>query len=475
MLMDRILFFSRTVLLLGLLIFFIVSLGNLLLQERQRNRLPSKPASETDYDRGIRVLLTDRSEKRNWHRRLDILILQACILYCPDDTERQILLDPQQTVTILSDLDGMHIDCNEQEENWPVTQIDIVPHSAMSSDHPTAALLNSGVAFEARDRKAVFTLNRTRYRGSLSIIRQASQKLMAVNYLPIESYLEGVVPSEMPAKYPYEALLAQAIASRSYAHASILEASKPGEIKEFDVYDTIRSQEYLGITKETPNTTIAVQKTAGRVLTYNNSFFKAFFSASSGGQTTPISIAFPEATGTDGFTPLDGVMVGKQDPYCLQGAEALTQKDIYWRHEVYLKPKTIKDSIRRWLKANNDTRNIGWVQDIIVSNNLPGRVETISIQTSEQGVEFQFTGHEFRTDIIGPHVIRSTYWEKDCPRWDEERKSWHIISYGRGHGVGMSQVSAYAMAKLHNMSAQQILAFFYHNAKLTQCWKPVHE
>jgi hypothetical protein len=156
--MDRILLFSRAALLLGLLGFFTYSLSTILLQERRRNLLPSKPAAETTYDRGIRVLLSDRVNKKVWHRRLDILILQACVLYCPDDTDRQILLDPQQTVTILSDLDGMHIDCNERDEKWPVTQIDIVPHSAMSNDNPNGALLNSGISFEARDRKAVFTL-----------------------------------------------------------------------------------------------------------------------------------------------------------------------------------------------------------------------------------------------------------------------------------------------------------------------------
>lgn len=472
---NRLMLLLRSLLLAGVLVFFIIRLGDILLTERQRNQFLSNTDVEIGYDPGIRVLLLDRSTKKPHHRRLEILILQACILFCPDDPTLQIPLDPQEIITIQTSLDGLQIDCKQQEENWNVTQIDIQPsYTSLLPKHGS----NSGrqsTAFEAKDRKPVFALNRTRYRGNLSIIKKGSQKLYAVNSLPIESYLEGVVPSEMPSKYPSEALLAQAIASRSYAYAQILDANRQGNVKVYDVYDTVQSQEYLGTTKENPNTTIAVRKTAGHVLTYNDACFPAYFCASSGGLLTPIRFAFPESIGTDGHTKLDAVMVGKEDPYCKQGVDELKKEHTHWKRTIYLLPKEIKDSIRKWLDERRDTRNIGWVQDVTVSNNLPGRVEEVTVHTSERGVQFVFSGQQFRTDIIGPNNIRSTYWEKGSPKWNEDKKSYEITSYGWGHGVGMSQVSAYAMAKLHGMSAQQILSFFYEQARLSKRWKALSE
>ena len=121
-------------------------------------------------------------------------------------------------------------------------------------------------------------LGQRRYRGRLQLRIEAGQ-LQVVNHVPLERYLPSVVGSEMPASWPLEALRAQAVAARTYA----LKARKPAAA--FDVQATTASQVYKGVEAETPSTHAAVQGTRGLVLTYNNALIDAVFHSSSGGST----------------------------------------------------------------------------------------------------------------------------------------------------------------------------------------------
>ena len=118
-----------------------------------------------------------------------------------------------------------------------------------------------------------------RYRGRIDVSLSSKKKLLVVNALGLEAYLQGVVPREMPSDWPEEALKAQAVAARSYALAS----RKPGGA--FDVYGDERSQVYAGIAAEDPRTSAAVQATKGEVLRYEGQIATTFFSSSSGGRT----------------------------------------------------------------------------------------------------------------------------------------------------------------------------------------------
>lgn len=118
-----------------------------------------------------------------------------------------------------------------------------------------------------------------RHRGRIDVSLSAKKKLLVVDALGLEAYLQGVVPREMPSDWPEEALKAQAVAARSYALAS----RKPGGA--FDVYGDVRSQVYGGIAAEDPRTNAAVQATKGEVLRYDGRIATTFFYSSSGGRT----------------------------------------------------------------------------------------------------------------------------------------------------------------------------------------------
>ena len=116
------------------------------------------------------------------------------------------------------------------------------------------------------------------YRGRMVLGREGG-RVLAVNHVALEHYLYGVVPAEMPAGWPAEALAAQAIVARSYALTS-RSAGLP-----WDVFADVRSQVYRGVVGEVAASTAAVRATRGRVVTVGGQVAQTFFFSTSGGRT----------------------------------------------------------------------------------------------------------------------------------------------------------------------------------------------
>ena len=95
----------------------------------------------------------------------------------------------------------------------------------------------------------------------------------------LEQYLKGVVPSEMPSKWPAAALEAQAVAARSYALANLTKG------RPYDLYGDARSQVYGGIDGGVACASAAVDATKGQVVLYNGKVANTLFFSTSGGRT----------------------------------------------------------------------------------------------------------------------------------------------------------------------------------------------
>jgi stage II sporulation protein D len=119
------------------------------------------------------------------------------------------------------------------------------------------------------------------YRGTIRVVRSGST-LMMINHVPLESYLRGVVPHEVPYTWPMDALKAQACAARAFA----LGNKQPG--KSWDVYCDVRDQAYMGIGIEKTRTSTAVKETAGVCPTYNGKPIVAVYFSCSGGETEDV-------------------------------------------------------------------------------------------------------------------------------------------------------------------------------------------
>ncbi|MDD4264523.1 MAG: SpoIID/LytB domain-containing protein, partial [Firmicutes bacterium] len=132
----------------------------------------------------------------------------------------------------------------------------------------------------------IISANGRRYRGYLEIRRYSDSDLTVINILDLEKYLYGVVPYEIEADAPLEAIKAQAVAARTYAYRNI--GSSIYQKWGFDMVDTVSSQVYKGFDGERASTNKAVDETKGKKMIYNGKLAQVFYFASSGGMTANV-------------------------------------------------------------------------------------------------------------------------------------------------------------------------------------------
>ena len=160
------------------------------------------------------------------------------------------------------------------------------------------------------DEPYIFNLDGQYYRGKLKLlINPESGSFDAINLVPPEAYLAGVVGAEMPDYWEPEALKAQATASRTYC---LYIKKRFGKNRNWDVRNTEAHQVYLGVKAETGQVWDAVNKTYGQVLVCKDSsgiedIFPAYYSSVCGGYTENSKHVFG-----DSFEALVSVAC----PYC---------------------------------------------------------------------------------------------------------------------------------------------------------------
>jgi stage II sporulation protein D len=128
------------------------------------------------------------------------------------------------------------------------------------------------------------------YRGYLRV--RLMTTVMVINHVALDTYLRGVVPAEMPASWPTEALKAQAIAARSYALHRIHPTTGT-----YDLYDDTRSQVYRGRTGENAATDAVIAATRGVVLLRSTSVVNALYHSADGGWTENNENVFVSSSG----------------------------------------------------------------------------------------------------------------------------------------------------------------------------------
>jgi stage II sporulation protein D len=239
---------------------------------------------------------------------------------------------------------------------------------------------------------APLVLNGKAYRGAL-IVHRRNGKLVVVNKLPLDRYLRGVVPWEMPDDWHSEALRAQSVVARSYALATL----KPGTL--FDLYADTRSQVYGGIEAEAATTNRAVGSTAGQVLMWNGRVATTFYHSTSGGRTVSIEEAWPRAT------PVP-YLVSVPDPH-----------DTLSKHHRWGTVKLTPAQVGKKL-------GFGGVRDVLVKRGASGRVTTVRLKLAS-GTKTMLS-QDFRRAL----ELRSTWFNLRVLRL-QLRKGRALVSAGR--------------------------------------------
>lgn len=259
--------------------------------------------------------------------------------------KKQLTISSRKPITV-EDGDGF-------DHTLPAGKTTFTPRLELPVDGGPAQALTPPLTFSPATGSTL-TLGR-RYRGQI-VVDVPSKRLRAINVLPLQQYLYGVVPAEMPSAWLSAALDAQAVASRSYALAS-RKATAP-----FDVYADGRSQAYLGVSAETLAGKQAVDDTAGQVLLYGDNVADTLFSSSTGGRTQSAADAFGP--------PGRPYLVSVKDPY----------DSISPYHDwgpVAVPAKTLGRALGV----------AGRVVDATVRRNASRRVKTLSLTSVSRGTE----------------------------------------------------------------------------------------
>ena len=155
-----------------------------------------------------------------------------------------------------------------------------------------------------------------KYRGSFLYERIGGGNLTVINLVGMEDYIKGIVPYEMSASWPAEALKAQAVCARSYVVSSI---GSKHTANHFDICNTTCCQAYRGCGRATAHSDSAVDATAGIYARYNGQVAQTFYYASNGGATEDCANVW--------FADLP-YLKGKPDPYEADIANSVS--GYYW-------------------------------------------------------------------------------------------------------------------------------------------------
>ncbi|MCD8326286.1 MAG: SpoIID/LytB domain-containing protein [Lachnospiraceae bacterium] len=345
--------------------------------------------------------------------------------------------------------------------------------------------------------------------------------LVAVNVLSLESYLKLVVPSEMPASFGKEALKAQAILARTYAYKYLISPAYAEYNAHVD--DSISFQVY-GNLEENELTNSAVEETEGVLLFYENTLAEVYYYSTSwgfgtdgtvwGGEGQPYLSARRIGPGTL-YNSGKNLTGGEAEQYLLEylKVEAVFQKMIddpfveayeselpwyRWKAvnsqvdvsvmEKRLKERYASDPNAVLTRAKDGSfeskavKKIGTLQNIeVYERGEGGIVESILISGSENSYlvkkEYNVRYVLCSSDVLitrqdgveaeGNTLLPSGFFYILTTNLGKNGLSYTLYGGGYGHGVGMSQNGADAMARA-GLESEEILSFYFPDTRLVR-------
>lgn len=341
------------------------------------------------------------------------------------------------------------------------------------------------------------------YRGNFEI-HKTEEGLLLINELLLEEYLYAVVPSEMPSTYPAESLKAQAVCARTYSYGYLEHAGLPALGAHVD--DSVNYQVYNNI-MEKKSSTDAVRQTGGELLLQDGKPITAYYYSTSCGYGTDDRIW--KEQGDSAAPYLRSVHIAREDSQ--KNLEQKTNEDTDNKLNDLIQEETLRDYLTavheedyekeepwyRWsytvkdididlLKKKLQERGISFtdfkkVKDMEITRRAAGGSAGALVITTDQGeipVEEEYEiryvlnqgGGVIRQDGSAYElstILPSAYFVIDLQKGKKGITGFTLSGGGFGHGVGMSQNAAKAMAQ-SGKTYEEILAMFYRNCQLAK-------
>jgi stage II sporulation protein D len=342
----------------------------------------------------------------------------------------------------------------------------------------------SGAARVLRLEAGGVRLEGHRHVGALVCWRAGDRVACAVD-TPLEAYLNGVLPGEVPSAWPLEAQKALAVAARTYAQVSRGKHAAEG----FDVCDGTHCQMYLGHVPGAARSERAVRETRGLVALSGGQPIRAFYSADCGGRTASNEdVPFPD----NPTEPQPYLRSTRDAPQ--PGGPDYCSKSPHHHWTRLLTAAQIETALN-----SDPTTAIGKLLDVQITEVDPsGRAKSIEVKGElpaeatpaeatipgsagpdpglpgspgtepspgyPRAVTRTMPGYAFRR-AVGPRRLKSTLFTLARVGADRYR----FTGAGYGHGVGLCQIGARGMAEPpYRRSFRQILAHYYRGVQLAR-------
>ena len=315
------------------------------------------------------------------------------------------------------------------------------------------------------------------YRGEIYVAVDPGGTLAVVNVLGIEQLLEGIVPAELYASSPAEALKAQAVAARNHVLSSL---GRRHHDDPFRLCSEQHCQVYAGTSREDPRASDAVKATAGLALFWGDRLVECAYSASCGGHTedndavwgddpNPALRAQPDF---DAEQHPELAAFAGPIPHAAMAQWIETNPDSFCAHGAVGHPDRIRWS--RTFSAGEIARllapqygGIGTLRDLTVDERGPGG----------RAVTLRLEGTRGSATIVHELAIRRLFGNLNSGAFVLDLARDHAgnltaVTFkgaGWGHGVGMCQLGAVGRAEA-GQSYEQILAHYYNGAKVERLY-----
>ncbi|MEC1068743.1 SpoIID/LytB domain-containing protein [Priestia megaterium] len=316
---------------------------------------------------------------------------------------------------------------------------------------------------------AKLTINSMSYLGDMKFTNEGNKYVRPINTLPMEDYIKGVVGKELYWSFKTDTFKAQAIAARTYV-ISLPKSVLINDKTDYQVYGGDYWDERIAQ---------AVEDTFGQVITYKGSIINSVYSSSNGG--------IIQSNTNFWGTPVNTYSQVKEDPYDPQRVWTKTVR----KKQIDLSDKDLKKPEEWWSKTKEtDTEMTNRIKAKMLADELKGKdikITSISkikyyapdsakrVTKGDISVkyivknEFDKNGNieEKQWDLIGSSAGTINYLiteggipNKYVTDIDDNGTSIVIKGKGSGHGIGMSQFGADAMAT-QGKNYKEILDFYY--------------